>query len=581
MKRYAMYGLAAAALLGLTACNNSGQNSESTNVQSNQAEQSTESSVEESQETEVSNESEETKETEESKEPKESEETKETEAEKPNISYDDSIVGLAVSENGTYTDQFGYEDEYSYEIPKLLLDTPGAKKFNAKIEDEFGNYVKQEKEAMRNQDSLVVYNISYKTYWKDNILSIVVKGDTCYEIGLYGLYAFDFDNDKALNDEDLLKLAGVSKTEFVETARKQAISIFDTNQNLFGNDEEEALSMYYSDVIGLRRATLNQFVNMFDDKEGPSNNLYFNEEGKLCVLTRIGVPAGAGFYYKMMSLDFEKTEPVSKKITEGFITAELKKGKVYVSFEETEDAKTYLEGGMLEEGAKGIRYGQSYEVNGLYSVYEDIYLGNIKQFPYLILLTKDKTIQFANVVSSTARGYTSGGIPIADLQDIQKIEAGFVDGEETIIAVNGNGEKYDLAKYIKLAEYSMSNMYKGDFTWAALNVPHELENGGEYISSYDLQFGENGLMMFYEINPDAEYYMNMEGTYQYVGCNDYGDVYAYTLMSTGKEKAYYEGTFAIDIDSDMYEGIRVRIMTDNNPFDLNVDDELILTQSMG
>ena len=59
--------------------------------------------------------------------------------EEPAPTFDDSVLGEAYTNEGTFTDAWGSEWSYSLHVPRLLLDTPAAEELNSKIHyDLFG-----------------------------------------------------------------------------------------------------------------------------------------------------------------------------------------------------------------------------------------------------------------------------------------------------------------------------------------------------------------------------------------------------------------------------------------------------------
>ena len=50
--------------------------------------------------------------------------------EEPAPTFDDSVLGEAYTNEGTFTDAWGSEWSYSLHLPRLLLDTPAAEELN-------------------------------------------------------------------------------------------------------------------------------------------------------------------------------------------------------------------------------------------------------------------------------------------------------------------------------------------------------------------------------------------------------------------------------------------------------------------
>lgn len=61
--------------------------------------------------------------------------------EEPAPTFDDSVLGEAYTNEGTFTDAWGSEWSYSLHLPCLLLDTPAAEELNSKIHRDLFGFV--------------------------------------------------------------------------------------------------------------------------------------------------------------------------------------------------------------------------------------------------------------------------------------------------------------------------------------------------------------------------------------------------------------------------------------------------------
>lgn len=61
--------------------------------------------------------------------------------EEPAPTFDDSVLGEAYTNEGTFTDAWGSEWSYSLHLPRLLLDTPAAEELNSKIHRDLFGFV--------------------------------------------------------------------------------------------------------------------------------------------------------------------------------------------------------------------------------------------------------------------------------------------------------------------------------------------------------------------------------------------------------------------------------------------------------
>ena len=71
----------------------------------------------------------------------------------PELGYDDSLLESAISETGRFQDGQGQTWTYSYQVPQLLSEAPGARAINQALMDEQGVVVTECMEAMEQEDT--------------------------------------------------------------------------------------------------------------------------------------------------------------------------------------------------------------------------------------------------------------------------------------------------------------------------------------------------------------------------------------------------------------------------------------------
>ena len=69
--------------------------------------------------------------------------------EEPAPTFDDSVLGEAYTNEGTFTDAWGSEWSYSLHLPRLLLDTPAAEELNSKIHRDLSGIISSMETAIR------------------------------------------------------------------------------------------------------------------------------------------------------------------------------------------------------------------------------------------------------------------------------------------------------------------------------------------------------------------------------------------------------------------------------------------------
>lgn len=151
---------------------------------------------------------------------------KETDAaEAPSPSSGEITVVDAIGEEGIY-----YPDEiipchYSYHVPKIQSDASGAVRINEEIMRRYAELVQ---DTLDTDEVPECDGISYKHYQNGDVLSLVVT----YSFGMSGLmdysvFHYDVERDKALDQDDLPGLLGVSEKTLQNAIVRVAAQKFD------------------------------------------------------------------------------------------------------------------------------------------------------------------------------------------------------------------------------------------------------------------------------------------------------------------------------------------------------------------
>lgn len=196
-------------------------------------------------------------------------------------------------DQGSYTDDLGNTSTYSYELPGLSADTPGAKAINQAIDDHFRTQIDDAYEAMKDKLSLFLYHVGFNTYlWKD-ILTIVVIGHNDYGQDDYGVYCYEASTGKWLSTALLLDRMNIDTEDFIYYARDAAGNYF-VNQYP-GASEEIIASQEYQHGIAVTVDNSNINLDLM---------AYPDNYGKLHIIPRIGSIAGADWYYHDVVVTF-------------------------------------------------------------------------------------------------------------------------------------------------------------------------------------------------------------------------------------------------------------------------------------
>ena len=131
-------------------------------------------------------------------------------------------------------------------------------------------------------DKKTWYNIaSYKTYIKDNLLSILImveSGGTDVEQYKYYTYNFNLDTLKEYSYEEAYKLAGFNSSN-IDAMVEEAIK------------KSERITQFEEDITTYIEKSINNYINSVEDK---SIKYFIDENNELNVIVKIELPIGRG-----------------------------------------------------------------------------------------------------------------------------------------------------------------------------------------------------------------------------------------------------------------------------------------------
>ena len=464
--------------------------------------------------------------------------------------YDDSLISELYSEEGEYTDAENNTISYCYHVPQIVSETAVAAALNAEIADKFGALVQEQKSMMAGRVSLTCLSVTWKSYWNDSLLCLVLTSEMDGDLTDYAVYSYDFFGGKRLTSEDLLAREGLSTQEFVMAARRTAANYFD---GLY----RDALSGSMGGADFIASYAERRAWTLSDENINAEMRLYL-DGGALHMIVPVGSFAGAASYDADIALDLSARETVEKTAQDSFVKARLSGGSLTVSFEKTADSAWYAENFRFD-------YGTAYPVAGLYSDYTDVFVGSVGQgyFPYVFLLTKEGAVEYVNLLEGLTAGFLCDGGPLGGVKDIVAFESGTVEEEygtyQTVFAVDVSGEKHDLSGPVSDADYTVPSEFLGEWT---ATVTHDTAEQGSYDSDYILTLSDGGGLTVQDINSEVGLYFEYTGQLNYLGTNGEGMVFGYHLNERAGTVRY--GAFTLLRGED---GLHVKSVAGENFFD--------------
>ena len=475
-----------------------------------------------------------------------------------------ALVEDLLSEEGTAKVQDDFEIEYSYHVPKLLIESEDAQKINEEISQSVGQLAK---DSLRYIEEGVFPNsleISWKVYEHEDIIFLVILDGYKEAASEYQVYGYNVKEGKRVGNDEVIQSLGLTEEELLKQVKREVVQDFDEIFSRLPYDEEY-LKMFYDHDLILRSQTV-----LGIDKE--SISLYL-DGGNCNAVVKGYVPAGPGYFWEDYKIPLkEKKEEVEKTVTNQFITASLKDNQVTIKFNKTEDSDVYLSSEASGIQDRNVEYDKEYEVKGLYSDYKDLYIMSVghEYTPYLILLTEAGHIEFANILSGV-KGNALCVFPVSGIYDAVKVSSDVrtYQNEEietmaqTAIVKNKDGEEFDLMYSVKVSDKALYNILKVEGTLASDTITHFLESGGQYDSIYFLEMREENQLIFDESLPDLGITNRYEGNYWCNGMSEEGILYS-CLIYSDTEDLFCTLAFQYSAAD---ETVRVKVLSGAEIFD--------------
>lgn len=415
------------------------------------------------------------------------------------------IITENYAEDGHYTDSLDNSWTYSYHVPQLTADTPGARAINAAIDEKFGDPVRGALKDMQRALSLGCVSVSWKSYRYEDVLSLVVKAEADWEFTDYAVYLYDAGRGVQLTTAELLEKLGVAQETFLDGLRRSAAAAFD-EQGYINTTEGVQWVQERSWTVGAENVNTEAMV-------------YADETGKLMAVLPVGSMAGAAWYYKVLEAMPER----------GGETLTVEAGDVALTVG-GESAQLRLEG--VEE---------TYTVGGAWSDYTAGVCAALGEdgCVYIFLLTAGGTVEYINVTG----GLAGGALCLSPLGGIGGVTALETDEEQqTVLALDGEGKRHDLKLLVEAMTAKMPSALVGDWHMTLLHNSVEEDCW--------IELAEDGAAVWQEGVPDSASCRVLRGSAQYLGMTAEGIVMYYEMTNEADENAVLRGTMAVRCDWD-------------------------------
>ena len=373
--------------------------------------------------------------------------------------FDDSRISTLYDERFTYTDPYGIEDTYFYQVPQIDDDTEGAKNINEMIGYRFGYLVERALDARSRNDFIDTSYIIWVSNWDGPLLSLqITSSDAMYNHDV-GSYHYNFATGQELSNPEMLAHLGYTDDAKVMHALERAVAQhFDTYYGYIDPDQTAMLYM-------MRAQSLSNLDGLYS-----YYSLYPKYSHGFVATVPMYTPVGSGMYWTDVQVDPDKRQG-SGQILHGqdeWFTCDVSAdGAVTVraltDYVTPDGAMTYQT--MKEWYELGDK--TEFAVSGCYGDYIKMLMTSIGQdyAPYVFLLTENGNVEYIDVISGAQCGTMVNGGPLFGINGIVRFETGTAYDAEygaeyaTVYGVSRDNEKFNLMEAVwNTAPLSIPNM---------------------------------------------------------------------------------------------------------------------------
>ena len=362
--------------------------------------------------------------------------------------FDDSRISTLYDERFTYTDPYGIEDTYFYQVPQIDDDTEGARNINEMIGYRFGYLVERAEDARSRNDFIDTSYIIWVSNWDGPLLSLqITSSDAMYNHDV-GSYHYNFDTGQELSNPEMLAHLGYTDDAKVMHALERAVAQhFDTYYGYIDPDQTAMLYM-------MRAQSLSNLDGLYS-----YYSLYPKYSHGFVATVPMYTPAGSGMYWTDVQVDPDKRQGSGQVLhgqDEWFTCDVSADGAVTVraltDYVTPDGAMTYQT--MKEWYELGDK--TEFAVSGCYSDYIKMLMTSIGQdyAPYVFLLTENGNVEYIDVISGAQCGTMVNGGPLFGINGIVRFETGTAYDAEygaeyaTVYGVSRDNEKFNLMEAV-------------------------------------------------------------------------------------------------------------------------------------
>ncbi len=196
------------------------------------------------------------------------------------VNINDLITNY-IDTSRTVTNYDGTQEEYTYRLPQLNIQSSDAETINKDIDNRFGSLAKKDLEYYEAGFALDIYKTDYEAALNNDILSLMVNAKATYnDVEYYEGYSIDIKTGKIVSNSDLVAMSGHTEQDFLDY-------LYSVMQPYY--------EQYY--LNGVWRDWMESPKNMFYSEEYFSIDIpmYVNQYGDIVVAVGLVSPGGVTY----------------------------------------------------------------------------------------------------------------------------------------------------------------------------------------------------------------------------------------------------------------------------------------------
>lgn len=159
----------------------------------------------------------------------------------PVTAKNDVHVVEMFKKSGSYTpNEFDMPWEYRYSIPRLEDDSTDAKRINDNIKEIYLALAEEQLQLIEKNEWANSLRVDYSMERSERTISIILRADNGLSFTEYGVYCYDIQSQKWLDNADLLNMFNFSEKEYIDRVVMAAEKCFvEQNSEIPENERED------------------------------------------------------------------------------------------------------------------------------------------------------------------------------------------------------------------------------------------------------------------------------------------------------------------------------------------------------